>query len=55
MPSFAPYKGAGQGVGDVFAGEGELRIELHGQANPVHDGVVAALCTELNSTETPIP
>lgn len=34
---------------------GELRIELHGQANPVHDVVVAALCTELNATETHYP
>jgi len=34
---------------------GQLRIELHGQANPVHDGVVHALCKELNETETHYP
>lgn len=34
---------------------GELRIELQGQANPIHDDAVAALCTELNSTETHYP
>lgn len=34
---------------------GELRIELHGQANPVHDIVVATLRTELNATETHYP
>ena len=34
---------------------GELRIELQGQANPIHDGAVAALCTELNATETHYP
>lgn len=33
----------------------ELRIELHGQANPIHDETVAALCTELNATETHYP
>ena len=33
----------------------QLRIELHGQANPAHDVVVAALCAELNSTETHYP
>ena len=33
----------------------ELRVELHGQANPVHDGVVAHLCEELNATETHYP
>jgi hypothetical protein len=37
-----------------YAG-GELRIELHGQANPVHDSVVAHLCEELNATETHYP
>ena len=26
--------------------KGELRIELHGQANPLHDAVVTALCHE---------
>ena len=34
---------------------GELRIELHGQANPAHDAVVAHLCEELNATETHYP
>jgi len=34
---------------------GELRIELHGQANPIHDTVVAKLCEELNATETHYP
>jgi len=34
---------------------GELRIELHGQANPIHDTVVAHLCEELNATETHYP
>ena len=34
---------------------GELRIELHGQANPAHDAVVTHLCEELNATETPYP
>ena len=35
--------------------QGELRIELHGQANPIHDTVVAHLCEELNTTETHYP
>jgi hypothetical protein len=34
---------------------GELRIELHGQANPVHDTIVVRLCEELNATETHYP
>lgn len=34
---------------------GHLRIELHGQTNPVHDSVVHALCNELNTTETHYP
>ncbi len=34
---------------------GELRVELHGQANPIHDSVVAKLCEELNATETHYP
>jgi len=33
----------------------ELRVELHGQANPVHDATVATLCAELNATETHYP
>ncbi len=34
---------------------GELRIELHGQANPMHDSIVEHLCAELNATETHYP
>jgi len=34
---------------------GELRIELHGQANPIHDQVVTRMCEELNATETQYP
>jgi hypothetical protein len=34
---------------------GELRIELHGQANPIHDSVVDRLCEELNTTEIHYP
>jgi len=34
---------------------GELRIEHHGQANPIHDRVVTKLCEELNATETHDP
>ena len=34
---------------------GILRVELHGQANPIHDFNVAALCAELNETETHYP
>lgn len=34
---------------------GELRVELQGQANPIHDDAVAALCTELNATKTHYP
>jgi hypothetical protein len=33
----------------------ELRIELHGQTNPIHDEVVAKMCEELNATETCYP
>ena len=33
----------------------ELRIELHGQANPIHDTLVATLCEELNATEIHYP
>ncbi len=33
----------------------ELRVELHGQTNPIHDATVAALCAELNATETHYP
>ncbi|MFN0079543.1 MAG: putative transposase [Prosthecobacter sp.] len=34
---------------------GELRIELHGQSNPVHDSIVEHLCAELYATETHYP
>jgi hypothetical protein len=34
---------------------GELRVELHGQANPIHDALVTDLCQELNATETHYP
>ena len=34
---------------------GELRVQLHAQANPVHAAAVAALCIELNETETHHP
>lgn len=34
---------------------GVLRIELHGQANPLHDQLAARLCAELNTTETHYP
>jgi hypothetical protein len=34
---------------------GILSVELHGQANPVHDTIVARLCEELNDTETIYP
>jgi len=34
---------------------GILHVELHGQANPIHDFNVAALCAELNETETHYP
>ena len=37
------------------AGKKELRIELHGQANPIHDTLVATLCEELNATEIHYP
>lgn len=33
----------------------ELRVELQGQANPIHDDAVAVLCAELNATETHYP
>ena len=34
---------------------GQLRIELNGQTNPTHEGVVNALCNELNTTEFRYP
>ena len=33
----------------------ELRVEIHGQANPIHDATLEALCTELNATEICYP
>jgi hypothetical protein len=35
--------------------EGVLEIQLHGQANPMHDECVAKLCKQLNETETKYP
>jgi hypothetical protein len=29
----------------------ELRVEIHGQANPIPNATLEALCTELNATE----
>lgn len=34
---------------------GELRVEIHGQTNPIHDETLAAICEELNTTETFYP
>ena len=34
---------------------GELKVELHGLANPVHDAAVAALCIELNASRYRTP
>ncbi len=33
----------------------ELRVEIHGQANPIHDSALEALCLELNATEVCYP
>ena len=33
----------------------ELRVEIHGQANPIHDPTLEAICTELNATEIRYP
>jgi len=33
----------------------ELRVEIHGQANPIHDATLEALCAELNATEICYP
>ena len=33
----------------------ELRVEIHGQTNPIHDAALEALCLELNSTEVCYP
>ena len=34
---------------------GILNVELHGQANPINDAIVAHICEELNTTETTYP
>jgi len=33
----------------------ELRVEIHGQANPIHDACLDAICHELNATELCYP
>jgi len=33
----------------------ELRVEIHGQANPIHDSCLDAICHELNATELCYP
>ena len=33
----------------------ELLIDIHGQANPIHDATLEAICTELNATELCYP
>lgn len=33
----------------------ELRVEIHGQANPIHDATLEAMCLELNSTQVYYP
>jgi len=51
-------------VGTVFAtsvnlrpdpARNSLRVKIHGQANPIHDATLEALCTELNATEICYP
>ncbi|MCX6880816.1 MAG: hypothetical protein NTW21_44495 [Verrucomicrobia bacterium] len=32
-----------------------MNVELHGQANPASDSIVAHICEELNTTETTYP
>jgi hypothetical protein len=34
---------------------GILNVELHGQANPIADTIVASICEELNATDTTYP
>jgi hypothetical protein len=34
---------------------GELRVEIHGQANPIHDATLEAMCRELNDAEVLYP
>jgi hypothetical protein len=39
-----------------LAGEaGELHVEIHGQANPIHDATLEAICTALNAAEICYP
>ncbi len=33
----------------------ELRVEIHGQANPIPSATLETLCTELNATEICYP
>ncbi len=33
----------------------ELIVEIHGQANPIHDATLEAMCLELNATEVQYP
>lgn len=33
----------------------ELRVEIHGQANPIHDATLEAMCSELNDAEILYP
>ena len=33
----------------------ELCVEIHGQAKPIHDATLEAICTELNATEICYP
>ena len=33
----------------------ELRVEIHGQSNPIHDATLEAMCHELNETEVLYP
>jgi hypothetical protein len=35
--------------------QGELHVQIHGQANPIHDATLAAMCRELNNAEILYP
>ena len=35
--------------------QNELCVEIHGQANPIHDAILEAICHELNATEICYP
>ncbi len=37
------------------AARNELCVEIHGQANPIHDATLEAIGTELNATEICYP